>query len=842
MDPEYNPQAIEAKWQKRWAEQKLFEAEADLARKKYYVLEMLPYPSGELHVGHVRNYMIGDALARYKWMRGYNVLHPIGWDAFGLPAENAAIKHQRHPSEFTFANIARMKQQFQRLGVSYDWRREVTTCLPEYYRWNQWFFLKMYERGLAYRKKSRVNWCPKCQTVLANEQVVDGCCWRHEETPVMERELEQWFWRITAYAERLLDDMKELVRWPERVLTMQRNWIGKSAGALVDFLVPQLGEVVRIFTTRIDTIYGCTALFLAPEHPIVAKLVARSSSPEKLAAEAERIKNSAVRARVEVNLKKEGIATGFTARNPFNGEEVPVWIANFVLMEYGTGAVMAVPAHDQRDFEFCQAYGLPLRTVIVPLSSGGSPGSSPGETLGETGGPQALAEEAFVDYGRLVNSGPYTGLTSEQAIERMISDAEAQGFGKRSVQYRLKDWGISRQRYWGTPIPIIYCPGCGMVPVPEKDLPVVLPPNVRLTGEGQSPLASVPEFVNTTCPRCGGAGRRETDTMDTFVDSSWYFYRYTDNQIATAPINRDAVQYWFPVDQYIGGIEHAILHLIYMRFFTKVMQDIGLVNFSEPVARLFTQGMVIKDGAKMSKSKGNVVDPTDMCNKYGADTLRLYMLFVAPPEKDLEWSDAGIEGAWRFLGRAYRLVARHARRLQAAGAPDPGSDLGPEERHLLRKAHQVLRHITEDMEERWHFNTDVALLMEFVNDLSELDGAIDQGRVRPAVLKAAIEMFVQMLSLFAPHVADELWESLGHDQPLLRTRWPAYDPMLAAEDELEIPVQVNGKLRGRIRVRAASSDEEIQRQALQSVAQHLNGLSVVKVIVVPKKLVSVVAK
>jgi leucyl-tRNA synthetase len=842
MDPEYNPQAIEAKWQKRWAEQKLFEAEADLARKKYYVLEMLPYPSGELHVGHVRNYMIGDALARYKWMRGYNVLHPIGWDAFGLPAENAAIKHQRHPSEFTFANIARMKQQFQRLGVSYDWRREVTTCLPEYYRWNQWFFLKMYERGLAYRKKSRVNWCPKCQTVLANEQVVDGCCWRHEETPVMERELEQWFWRITAYAERLLDDMKELVRWPERVLTMQRNWIGKSAGALVDFLVPQLGEVVRIFTTRIDTIYGCTALVLAPEHPIVAKLVARSSSPEKLAAEAERIKNSAVRARVEVNLKKEGIATGFTARNPFNGEEVPVWIANFVLMEYGTGAVMAVPAHDQRDFEFCQAYGLPLRTVIVPLSSGGSPGSSPGETLGETGGPQALAEEAFVDYGRLVNSGPYTGLTSEQAIERMISDAEAQGFGKRSVQYRLKDWGISRQRYWGTPIPIIYCPGCGMVPVPEKDLPVVLPPNVRLTGEGQSPLASVPEFVNTTCPRCGGAARRETDTMDTFVDSSWYFYRYTDNQIATAPINRDAVQYWFPVDQYIGGIEHAILHLIYMRFFTKVMQDIGLVNFSEPVARLFTQGMVIKDGAKMSKSKGNVVDPTDMCNKYGADTLRLYMLFVAPPEKDLEWSDAGIEGAWRFLGRAYRLVARHARRLQAAGAPDPGSDLGPEERHLLRKAHQVLRHITEDMEERWHFNTDVALLMEFVNDLSELDGAIDQGRVRPAVLKAAIEMFVQMLSLFAPHVADELWESLGHDQPLLRTRWPAYDPMLAAEDELEIPVQVNGKLRGRIRVRAASSDEEIQRQALQSVAQHLNGLSVVKVIVVPKKLVSVVAK
>jgi leucyl-tRNA synthetase len=835
MDPNYDPQKIEAKWQERWERERLFEAEADPGRKKYYVLEMLPYPSGDIHMGHVRNYSIGDALARYRRMKGYNVLHPIGWDAFGLPAENAAIKNQRHPSEFTFAYIDRMRGQLKRLGVSYDWRREIATCVPEYYRWNQWFFLKMYERGLAYRKQSRVNWCPKCETVLANEQVVDGCCWRHDDTPVVERELEQWFLKTTAYAGQLLDDMQDLVRWPERVLTMQRNWIGRSTGAEVDFAIPELDEPVRVFTTRVDTIFGCSAVFLAPEHPVVEKLIAHSNTPEKLRAEAERIRNSAVRARVTAELEKLGAPTGFSARNPFSGETVPVWLANFVLMEYGTGAVMAVPAHDERDFEFCTVYGLPIRTVIVPE---GGDGNATATKL----------TEAFTDYGVLVNSGPYSGLRSEEAIERMTRDAEAGGFGKGTIQFRLKDWGISRQRYWGTPIPMIYCPEDGIVPVPEKDLPVVLPSNVKLTGEGQSPLARVPEFVNTTCPKCGGAARRETDTMDTFVDSSWYFYRYTDNQIATAPINRDIVKYWFPVDQYIGGIEHAILHLIYMRFFTKVMRDIGLVDFPEPVARLFTQGMVIKDGAKMSKSKGNVVDPVEMCAQYGADTVRLYMLFAAPPAKDLDWNDAGIEGASRFLHRVYRLVARYSERLRGVSAGQAGrgseSGLGPEERRLLRKTHQTLRHVTEDLEERWHFNTDVAMTMELANEITDLEAAVEEGKIRPEALKTTLDLLVLVLSVFVPHIADELWEGLGHAGSTLQAPWPAFDTELAAEEELEIPVQVNGKLRGRIRVAASADEEEIRSraQAEAAVRQHLDGRQVVRIIVVPRKLVSIVVK
>jgi leucyl-tRNA synthetase len=835
MDPNYDPQMIETKWQARWADRHLFDAEVNPAREKYYVLEMLPYPSGDIHMGHVRNYAIGDALARFMSMKGFNVIHPIGWDAFGLPAENAAIKHQRHPSEFTFSYIDRMRGQLQRLGVSYDWRREVATCVPEYYRWNQWFFLKMLDRGLAYRKKSRVNWCPQCQTVLANEQVVNGCCWRHEETPVEQRELEQWFLKITAYADRLLEDMATLVRWPERVLAMQQNWIGKSTGTFVDFAVPELGEPVRIFTTRVDTIFGCTALILAPEHPAVEKLIQNSKYPDKLRAEAERIKNSALRASVEVILEKLGADTGFQARNPYNGEMVPIWIANFVLMDYGTGALMAVPAHDERDFEFCTTYQLPIRIVIVPRD-----GSVP-EKL------EAAYTESGAN-GKLINSGPYDGLTPEQAIERMTRDAESKGFGKGTVQFRIKDWGISRQRYWGTPIPVVYCSQCGVVPVPENELPVVLPKDVKLTGTGQSPLAAVPEFVNTACPKCGGPARRETDTMDTFMDSSWYFYRYTDPKISTAPINRDAVKYWFPVDQYIGGIEHAILHLIYMRFFTKVMQDIGLVDFAEPVARLFTQGMVIKDGAKMSKSKGNVVDPTEMFSKYGADTVRVYMLFAAPPEKDLEWSDAGIEGASRFVGRVYRLVAKHADTVRgiktAKMTEDDRAGLFQEERRLLRKAHQTLRHVTEDMEERWHFNTDIAMSMELVNEFADLDGAAGEGKIRPAILKESLEILVVILSLFAPHVADELWEGLGHSEPLLRVSWPAYDVALAAENELEIPVQVNGKLRGRIRVSVEVSDEEIRRLALaeEKVAQHLDGRKIVKIIVVPKKLVNIVVQ
>ncbi|HEX5433868.1 MAG TPA: leucine--tRNA ligase [Candidatus Angelobacter sp.] len=835
MDTHYEPQKIEEKWQKLWNEEKLFDADIAPGRRKYYVLEMLPYPSGDIHMGHVRNYSIGDALARYMSMKGFNVLHPIGWDSFGLPAENAAIKHQRPPAEFTFAYIDRMRRQLKRLGVSYDWRREVTTCVPEYYRWNQWFFLKMYERDLAYRKKSRVNWCPECETVLANEQVVDGCCWRHEDTPVVEKELEQWFLKITDYAERLLDDMKELVRWPERVLTMQQNWIGKSKGTEVDFRVEELDVPLRVFTTRVDTIFGCTVVFVAAEHPLLPKMIAASKEPDKLRRDVERIKQSAIRQRAEVNLEKDGVATGFTARNPYNGEQVPIWVANFVLTEYGTGAVMAVPAHDQRDFEFCTTFNLPIRTVIVP----------------KEGEPQVKLEAAFTDYGKLIDSGPYTGLTSEQAKERMTQDAESAGFGKGTIQYRIKDWGISRQRYWGTPIPMVYCDGCGVVPVPENQLPVLLPANIKLTGTGQSPLSNAPEFVATTCPKCGGPARRETDTMDTFVDSSWYFYRYTDPKIDTAPVSEEAVDYWFPVDQYIGGIEHAILHLIYMRFFTKVMKDIGLVSFSEPVARLFTQGMVIKDGMKMSKSKGNVVDPTVMFEKYGADTVRLYMLFAAPPEKDLDWSDTGIEGAWRFLNRVYRVVSKYADSVRAVEsllgkAPRPAAspEYTAEERKLLRKAHQVLRHVTEDMEERWHFNTDIALAMELVNELLELDSAVSEKKVRPEILKESLEILVLILALFTPHIADELWEGLGHSGPALRVAWPDFDAGLAAEEELEIPVQVNGKLRSRIRMAVGVTEEEIRRlaQADEKVAQHLNGRQIVKIIVVPQKLINIVVK
>jgi leucyl-tRNA synthetase len=616
---------------------------------------------------------------------------------------------------------------------------------------------------------------------------------------------------------------------------MQQNWIGKSVGAFVDFTVNDLWKPLRVFTTRVDTIFGCTAVFLAPDHPLVDLLLANSKEPTRLRDEVERIKFSSVRARVDADLAKVGADTGFTARNPYNGESVPIWLANFVLMEYGTGAIMAVPAHDERDYEFCTGYGLPVRTVIVPE---GTPAGAEADT----------PLHAMVDYGRLVASGPYTGLTSEAAIERMTRDAEARGFGKGTVQYRIKDWGISRQRYWGTPIPMIYCETDGIVPVPENELPVVLPPNVKLTGQGHSPLADVPEFVNTTCPKCGKPARRETDTMDTFMDSSWYFYRYTDPHIATAPIDQEAVKYWFPVDQYIGGIEHAILHLIYMRFFTKVMRDIGLVDFSEPVARLFTQGMVIKDGSKMSKSKGNVVDPTVLFAKYGADTTRLYMLFAAPPEKDLEWSDAGVEGAFRFLGRVYRLVAKHADQLQGVRAgnltAEEKASLTSEERRLLRKAHQTLRHVTEDMEERWHFNTDIANTMEMVNELADLDAAVEAGKIRATILKTALEFLAAILSLFAPHMADELWEGLGHGGPLLKVSWPAFDEDLAAEDELEYPVQVNGKLRARIHVAASAGEEEVRAKALadEKVIQHLAGLQVKKIIVVPQKLVSIVAK
>ncbi len=835
---EYDPQAIEPKWQRRWQEQRAFEADADAGRAKYYLLEMLPYPSGTLHMGHMRNYTIGDAVARYKRMRGFNVLHPIGWDAFGLPAENAAIQHGTHPREWISRNIAEMKRGCERFGFSYDWRREISTCEPEYYRWNQWFFLRMLKRDLAYRKRSRVNWCPKCQTVLANEQVVDGCCWRHDDTAVEAKEIEQWFLRITRYADALLEDIAQLEGgWPERVLVMQRNWIGKSRGAKMQFAVGRAAgapaDAIEVFTTRIDTIYGASAVILAPEHPLLPKLLAGVKGQAAIEAQIARMRQKVLRPVEMAATEKEGIFIGRFAVNPFSGASLPIWVANFVLMEYGSGAVMCVPAHDQRDFEFAEKYRLPKPIVVQPPA----------------GNPliPATLTEAYVDYGRLVDAGPYSDLASEQAIARMTADAEAKGFGEAHTTYRLKDWGISRQRYWGTPIPVMYCQRCGLVPVPDDQLPVLLPPSVQLTGMGQSPLANAPEFVNTSCAKCGGPARRETDTMDTFVDSSWYFYRYTDPQNSGAPFDPPTVRYWFPIDQYIGGIEHAILHLLYSRFFCKVMKDLGLVEHSEPVQRLFTQGMVLKGGVAMSKSRGNVVGAIEMAEKYGCDTGRLYTLFAAPPEKDLEWSEQGIEGCSRFLHRVYRLVSRHAGRLRGVARGNPSRGFGTaaelasaKEKALLRKAHQTLRRITNDFEARWHFNTSVALIMELANELQKQE-PLEQD-ASAAVVKEVFELLVLMLAPMAPHLAEELWEMLGHAESLGRAAWPAYQPHLAVEEQFEVVVQINGRLRAKILIEGGLGEDELAERALADprIAQLTAGQRVVKRIVVPNKLVNIV--
>jgi leucyl-tRNA synthetase len=827
---EYNPQIIELKWQQAWEADRTFEADARPEQPKYYVLEMLPYPSGILHMGHMRNYTIGDAVARYWRMRGYNVLHPIGWDSFGLPAENAAIQHGIHPREWTNSNIAQMKAVCRRFGFSYDWRREISTCEPEYYRWNQWFFLRMYERGLAYRKRSGVNWCPKCQTVLANEQVVNGCCWRHDDTPVEWRELEQWFLRITAYAEQLLEDMAQLEgHWPERVLVMQRNWIGKSEGAVIRFsLADGCGQGIDVFTTRLDTIYGATALVLAPDHPLAAELIA--SAPDRVAAERflAEIRRRPART-AEVSTDKRGVFTGRMAINPFSGESVPVWVGNFVLAEYGTGAVMCVPAHDQRDFEFCRTYGLPVRVVVQPP---GDPSLS-AERL----------EQAWTDYGVLVNSGPYSGLSSEQAMERMLAEAERGGYGRRQTIYRLRDWGISRQRYWGTPIPVVYCDACGIVPVPDHELPVRLPPEVAITGRGRSPLEAVPEFVHTHCPRCHGAARRETDTMDTFVDSSWYFYRYIDPHNDRQPFDPGLARYWFPIDQYIGGIEHAILHLIYSRFFCKVLHDLGLVEHREPVRRLFSQGMVLKGGVAMSKSRGNVVPAMEVAEQYGCDTGRVYMLFAAPPEKDLEWSEQGIEGCHRFLGRLFRLVARHAERLRmVTSQTPPANPASTQEKRLLRRTHQTIRRITLDFEGRWHFNTSVAALMELVNEFYAAE-PLEQ-TVRDEVLKDCLERLTLLLSPFAPHLAEELWQMLGHRDLVARSAWPGYDAVLAQDELCEVIVQVNGKLRGHLQVEPGLPAAELVRRAQSEprIAPWLQNKRIVRTVVVPDRLVNFVVQ
>ena len=845
--PAYDPQKIEEKWQKRWAEARVFETEADPSKPKYYVLEMLPYPSGTMHMGHMRNYAIGDVVARVKRMRGFNVLHPMGWDAFGLPAENAAIKNNTHPREWTNNNIAQFQRVLRRFGFSYDWRREISTCEPEYYRWNQWFFLRMLERGLAYRKKSRVNWCPKCCTVLANEQVINGgYCWRHEDTLVESREIEQWFLKTTAYSDQLLDDLKELEgRWPERVILMQRNWIGKSQGAKVKFAVAEVAgaEPIEVFTTRIDTIYGATAVILAPRHPLLPKLL--KDSPVRAEGEAKLAKMLQTSVKIEdlATMEKEGFFTGRCAINPFSGEKIPVWVGNFVLMEYGTGAIMAVPAHDQRDLEFCRKYGLLVRVVVQPkeVESSKVKVETDKKRPEAAHSGQEAVEEAFTEYGVSVNSGPYSGMESETAIAKMAAFAEQKGFGRAETIFRLKDWGISRQRYWGTPIPVVYCEKDGVVPVPDKDLPVILPEKVKLTGEGGSPLAATPEFVNTTCPKCGGPARRETDTMDTFVDSSWYFYRYCDPRNEKAPYDSTKIAYWFQIDQYIGGITHAILHLLYSRFWCKVMRDLGLITHNEPIARLFTQGMVQKGGVAMSKSRGNVVGAEEMAQKYGADTGRLYTLFAAPPEKDLEWSEESIEGSWRFLNRVYRLVERHALAVQGVKRKNTdASAASPKEKFLLRKVHQTLRRVTQDFETRWHFNSAIALVMELTNEIY-LQEPLEKV-VRPEVRREVLELLTLMLAPMTPHLAEELWEMLGHSGGLWKASWPAFDEALTREDEVEIPVQVNGRLRGKVKVAVGANADEVEKlaRADAAIAPHLAGKAVVKRIFVPDKLLNLV--
>jgi leucyl-tRNA synthetase len=858
----YTPAEIEPRWQKRWAEQPdLYAAEpADSGKSKYYVLEMLPYPSGQLHMGHVRNYAIGDALARYMWMQGHNVLHPMGWDAFGLPAENAAIKNNTPPREWTLSNIAAMKRQMNRIGLSYDWANEVTTCLPDYYRWNQWFFIRMFERGLAYRKKSKVNWCPKCCTVLANEQVINGRCWRHEDTIVEQRDLEQWFLRITNYAQELLDDLAKLENWPEKVRTMQRNWIGRSEGAEVDFAVEDatyarddehvrhrgttvlpaledaktIGSKITVFTTRIDTIYGATSIQLAPEHVLVKEFAA---SNEKLAEEVSALLDQQKKARESGDIgeiEKHGVFTGHYAISPFNGERLPIWVANYILADYGTGAIMSVPAHDERDYDFANKYGIEMRIVILPRRTEDADGKSePESTLPYTD------EDSL-----LINSCEFSSMGNKEAQQKMAAFAEEKGFGKPTVTFRLKDWGVSRQRYWGTPIPMLYCEKDGIVPVPDDQLPVLLPDNIEITQEGGSPLGRIPEFLHATCPKCGGPARRETDTMDTFVDSSWYFYRYTSAKYDKGPFDPAAVQYWFPIDQYIGGVEHAILHLIYSRFWTKVMRDLGLIKNDEPVERLFTQGMVIKNGAKMSKSKGNVVSPDDMIARYGADATRMYSLFASPPDRDLDWQEDGVAGVSRFLGRVYRFVMKAAPGIRQPIVPN-GKQLDAVAAPILeRKLHQTIHKITQDFAGRWHFNTSIAAIMELLNLFAEHEGAIGAAVESDVRARDLVTSLVLLLSPFAPYLAAELWEQLGGTSTVNKVPWPKADPGKMAELTIEIPVQVNGKLRTVVQVPKDIAPETLQEvvKADAKVQAAVADKQIVKVIVVPGKLINIVVK
>jgi leucyl-tRNA synthetase len=821
VEERYAPNVVEKKWQDKWAAENSFKSTEDHARQKYYLLEMFPYPSGRIHMGHVRNYSIGDVVGRFKRMRGFNVLHPMGWDAFGMPAENAAIQNKSHPAKWTTENIDYMRGQLKRMGLSYDWDRELATCDVRYYSLEQQIFLEMFERGLAYKKSSFVNWCPSCETVLANEQVEDGCCWRCD-SDVTQKELDQWFFRITDYADELLDFTDKLPGWPERVLVMQRNWIGKSFGCEIDFSLEKGGSI-KVFTTRADTVFGATFMSLAPEHPLARSL----TTPERLAeveAFIDKVKHTEKIRRTAEDLEKEGIFTGSYCINPATGEKMPIFLANFVLPDYGTGAVMAVPTHDQRDFEFARKYDLGLKVVIQPEGAVLDP---------------ACMNEAYVEPGIMVNSGRFDGMSSTLGKEKVADWLEEQGKGKKTVNFRLRDWGISRQRYWGNPIPIIYCDDCGTVPVPAKDLPVILPLDVEFTGDGGSPLSRVDSFLNVPCPLCGKPARRETDTMDTFVESSWYFLRYCCPDYVDGPLDRDKVNYWMSVDQYIGGIEHAVLHLLYARFFTKVLRDLGYVNVDEPFTNLLTQGMVIKDGAKMSKSKGNVVDPNALIEKYGADTARLFSLFAAPPEKDLDWNDQGVDGSSRFLNRLWKLVYEALPFIVSAGDVKVAG-LTDEGRALRRLVHKTIRKVTADIDERFHFNTAIAAIMELVNGIQAFTPKnLPQNA---AVLKESLESTLLLLYPFVPHFSEELWETTGHSGGIELAGWPGFDEEAAADDELLIVVQVNGKLRSRITVPVDAAEAFVKESALadEKVVQFLQESVPRKVIYVPGKLVNIV--
>ena len=848
MDEKYFPAQIESKWQQRWAEAGTFEAKTDDPRKKFYCLEMLPYPSGFLHMGHVRNYSIGDALSWFKRLQGFNVLHPIGWDSFGQPAEQAAIKRGVNPRDWTEDNIAHMRGQLKRLGISYDWSREIAAHRPDYYKWDQWFFLKMLERELAYKKVSQVNWCPKEETVLSNEQSSGGICWRCGTT-VEKRDLEQWFLRITNYAEQLVADIKEIeAGWPDKVLKRQSDWVGRSEGAYIDFQVKDSNKKIRVFTTRIDTIYGATAVVMSPDHPLVNELLEGSALKQDIDAFAQKVRTQRAAGREVGEEEKEGLNTGVLAINPFSGESVPVWVANYVLMEYGTGAVMSVPAHDERDFEFAQKYSLAIRQVIAPVDHQHMEAEPAGTTAGDA---SAEIKHSFTDYGVLINSGDWGGKLSEVAIPIMAAYAKEHGFGEAAVTYRIRDWGVSRQRFWGAPVPVVYCDKDGMVPVPYDQLPVMLPQTADFTGTGESPLAGVPEFVNTSCPKCDGPARRDTDTMDTFVDSSWYFFRYCDPRNEEAPFDSRVTSQWTPVDQYIGGDSHAVMHLIYTRFWTKFMRDIGMVDFDEPVKRLLTQGMVTNrvegtdEWKAMSKSLGNGVDPDQMIEAFGADATRMFVLFAAPVENELRWSESAVEGAIRFVRRVWTMVWKWQERLSnpiQAGA----MEFSPEARTLRRKTHQTIAKITSDFEQL-HLNTSVAALMELFNQIVDFNADPPKASEEDVfAVREALESLVIMLAPFAPHVAEEMWEGLGHGGGLVGAtpRWPVADPELARREELEIPIQVNGKLRSRVTVAPDVSEEDLRAAALadERVKQQIDGHDVLKVIVVPRRLVNIVIR